>query len=126
MTTIEYAAFTDDVDNLISIYVDPNNPNYKSINGLLLSKDERTLIHGVNGIVAIPDGVRKIEKSAFEGCKNLTSITIPIGVSGIFDAAFWGCSGLTSVIMPYTITTIEKYAFHNCTNIRTLTIGEHV
>ena len=35
--------------------VDPENPNYSSANGLLLSKDGKNLLKGVNGDVTIPD-----------------------------------------------------------------------
>ena len=52
---------------LMSFSVGINNPNYSSVNGLLLSKDGRTLIQGVNGDVTIPEGVTSIGASAFRG-----------------------------------------------------------
>ncbi len=46
-----------------------------SVNGLLLSKDDKTLIAGVNGDVTIPDSVTSIGDAAFSKCENLDSAT---------------------------------------------------
>ena len=48
VTSIGEGAFSD-CSGLMSISVGPGNANYKSVNGLLLSKDGKTLIQGVNG-----------------------------------------------------------------------------
>jgi hypothetical protein len=56
--------------------VDSLNPNYASVDGVLLNKSLTTLI-------TCPGG--------------LLSITIPSGVTSIGDYAFYGCSGLTSI-----------------------------
>lgn len=47
--------------------------------------------------VVISDEVTAIEKNAFKGCTNLTSITIPGSVTSIGDSAFEGCTSLTVV-----------------------------
>ena len=54
--------------NLESISVNLNNPKYCSRNGLLLSKDGKTLIKSFSGKVTIPDGVTRIGNRAFRGC----------------------------------------------------------
>ncbi|MFA6843923.1 MAG: leucine-rich repeat protein [Bacilli bacterium] len=38
--------------------------------------------------IIIPNGVKSIGKSAFEGCENIKSIIIPEGVTKIGDYAF--------------------------------------
>lgn len=48
-------------------------------------------------VVVISDEVTAIEKNAFKGCTNLTSITIPGSVTSIGDSAFEGCTSLTVV-----------------------------
>ena len=79
--------------------VSDGNPNFKSVSGLLLTKDGKTLIRGVNGDVAIPDGVVSIGDDAFRGCDGLTSVTVPSSVTRIGRTAFSCCSELTNVTM---------------------------
>ncbi|MDE6768888.1 MAG: leucine-rich repeat protein, partial [Muribaculaceae bacterium] len=49
--------------------------------------------------VVLPENVTTIGEGAFQGCKNLESVTIP-GVSAIGEGAFYGCDNLTSVLLP--------------------------
>ena len=135
--------------SLTSISVDPGNANYKSIDGVLLSKDGKVLIQGVNGIVAIPDGVTNITNYAFYNCSGLTSMTMPDsvkeigsyafescsgltnltlsgGLTSIYNSAFYGCSGLTSVTIPDSVARIEYRAFSGCYGLTNVTIGTGV
>lgn len=61
-------------------------------------------------VVTIPNGVRKIERGAFQQCTSLRSINIPEGVTTIGDDAF-NRTALTSIIIPSTITFIAIGAF---------------
>ena len=78
------------------IFVDDENPNYKSIDGVLYSKDGESLIrypHGkVDSMFAVPDGVTDICESAFEGCPHLKEVIISDDVRFIGGTAFNGCS----------------------------------
>ena len=111
---------------LRSITVDPANPSYLSINGLLCSKDGRTLIAGVNGDVTIPSGVTRIGDSAFEGCGGLTSVTIPPSVTSIGACAFSGCRRLASVTIPPGVTSIEFCVFSGCRYLMSVEIPSGV
>ena len=85
--------------SLKSITVDENNTAYKSIDGVLYSKDGKTLIVYAPGktdkTFEIPNSVETIGDSAFEGCTSLTSVTIPNSVTTIGNFAFQGCYSLT-------------------------------
>jgi hypothetical protein len=111
---------------LMLFIVNNNNPNYKAVNGLLLSKDGKTLIKSVNGDVNIPDSVTSINDWAFYGYSNLTSVTIPDSVASIGSEAFSGCSGLTSVTIGNGVTSIGDYAFASCSNLTSVTIPSSV
>ena len=99
VTSIEGWAF-DGCTSLTAITVDTLNPNYSSVDGVLLDKSKTTLIQypgGKAGSYTVPDSVTSIEQAAFYGCSSLTSVTLPIGVARIGAVAFTGCIRLTEV-----------------------------
>ena len=115
VTSIGNAAFQD-VQSLMSITVDPRNPNYSSVDGLLYDKNQTTLIQcpgGKSGSVTIPAGVTSIGSHAFFYCQDLTGVTIPAGVTSIGNEAFYCCTGLTSVVIPAGVTSMGNEAFTN-------------
>ncbi|MBO5777105.1 MAG: leucine-rich repeat domain-containing protein, partial [Clostridia bacterium] len=129
VTTISMYAFAH-CDSLTSIIVDEDNPNYKSIDGNLYSKDGKTLIQYAIGksdaTFDIPAGVTTIGEDAFSNCDSLTSIIIPESVTSVGEFAFRYCDSLTSIIIPESVTTIGKNAFSGCTSLTSVTIGSGV
>ena len=125
VTSIGGYAFSS-CSRLMSILVADGNANYSSVNNLLLTKDGKTLIQGVNGDVTIPDGVTIIWSSAFDGRRGLTSVTIPNSVTNIGEDAFRSCSGLTNVTIPDSVTSIGNYAFYRCSGLTSVTIPDNV
>ena len=127
VTSIEVGAF-DACFSLISFNVVNGNSNYSAINGLLCSKDGKTLLACPPGLatVTIPEGVASIGDSAFSGCSGLTSVTIPSSVTSIGSNAFYGCSSLTSVTIPEGVTSIGSYAFRGCDNLTSVRIPSSV
>ena len=115
VTSIGDRAF-DGCSGLTNFVVGVSNPNYCSVNGLLLTKDGKTLIAGINGDVTIPDSVTSIGDRAFYGCSGLTSVMIPDGVTSFGEWAFYDCSGLTSVTIGSGVTSIGESAFNGCSN----------
>ena len=112
--------------NLSSITVDEGNLNYKIVDGVLYSKDDKTLIAypipKSGTTYTIPASVTKIVGEAFSGCSSLTSVTIPASVTSIGNNAFEGCTGLTSVTIPAGVTKIERNAFQGCSGLTSVTI----
>lgn len=109
--------------NLANIVVDPGNANYTSKSGLLLTKDGRRLVQGVNGVVAIPSGVTVIGESAFEDYGGLTQVTLPTGIETIGPNAFYGCDGLTDVAIPASVTNIGESAFATCGRLMAISVA---
>lgn len=45
-------------------------------------------------------GITGIDRYAFDDCANNTDMTLPDGLSKIEESAFYGCNGLKSVVIP--------------------------
>ena len=91
--------------SLTSIAVDESNPAYKSIAGVLFTKDGTKLIQypieKPETEYTIPEGVKTIEESAFAMTRILNKITIPTSVNNIGDYAFVACKMLSEVIVSW-------------------------
>ena len=125
VTEIEGYAFGD-CSGLKSFTVASGNQNYKAANGLLLTKDGKRLVCGVNGAVTIPAGVMTICDDAFYSLDALTSVTIPASVTQIGGYAFAYCDGLKSVTIPNGVTVIGYGAFDECAGLTSVTIAASV
>jgi len=110
---------------LTAIRVDSGNKFYKSVNGLLLTKDGKTLVRGVKGDVVIPAGVTDIANGAFFDC-GLKSVEIPSSVSNIWQTAFCQCGELTSLTIPEGVTHLGLTAFKDCVGLTSMTIPSTV
>ena len=77
---------------LASITVESNNPKYDSREGCnaIIETSSNNLIAGCRQTI-IPRDVVSIGKEAFQGCRDLTSITLPNSVTSIGNSAFFGC-----------------------------------
>ena len=85
---------------LTSYNVSADNQNYSSLDGVLLNKDQTTILLypcGKEGDYVVPNSVTFISKEAFDMCWELTGITISENVADI-KGGFSGCTGLKSVV----------------------------
>jgi len=111
--------------NLASITVDPQNPYYSDLNGVLFDEYQTTLVTypaGIAGAYSIPDSVTNIAEDAFADCSQLTGITIPNGVTMIGAAAFSACSKLPSLEIPASVTNIGPGFVNSCTKLSTISV----
>ena len=151
VTTIGEGAFQG--CGLTAITVDEYNPNYKSVNGVLMDKTGKTLIAYPCGSTSkeytIPNSVTSIMQGAFSGCTSLNSLTIPgsvtsiepntfrddtflknvtieNGVESIGQKAFSACYALKSVTIPGSVESIGEEAFRDCKGLTSVTIKNGV
>jgi uncharacterized protein YjdB len=111
-------------DKLFTINVDSGNNAYTSEDGVLYSKDKKTLIAypgGKIGAFTIPSGVTSIGDSAFQECRNISNVTIPNTVTIIGEGAFLLCDNIASVTIPASVTSIKGHAFYNCYSLISVT-----
>jgi hypothetical protein len=125
VTSIGSFVFTSCV-NLASITVDPSNPDYSSVGGVLFDKNVQTLIQypagNIGGSYIIPGSVTSLAMGAFYDCANLAKVTIPSSVTFIPEEAFYDCTRLVTVNIPNGVTGIAEEAFSYCTSLTSMII----
>ena len=111
----------------MTIKVEEENTNYKSVDGDLYSKDGKKLIQYAIGkketIFTVPNGVEVVEKSAFSSAK-LLEIILPEGLLTLESNAF-GYSSLETIVLPSSLKTIKAWAFDH-TNLTSIVIPKNV
>lgn len=104
--------------SLQSINVDSNNGHYKSISGVLFSKDGSKLIwYPINkseSSYSIPSGVEYIMDGVFTYSDNLESIIVPKSVVAIDRSSFSDCSKLSSIQLQDGLGYISCFVFYGC------------
>ena len=113
--SVMIAAFTG-CSNLKTIEIDPGNPTYRSVGGLLADKAGTGIGRCPEGrrSVTVPKGIAKIYSGAFSDCGKLESVVLPDGLKQIDNGAFSRCVSLTSVKVPSSVTSIGQTAFEGC------------
>jgi len=103
-----------------------SNTRYSALNGVLFNKSQDSLFvcpPAKSGSYTIPTTVKHIGASAFDNCKNLTSILIPNTITSIGSYAFSYCSGITGTLtLPTTLKKLGDGAFYGCSNLTSVTI----
>ena len=116
--------------NLDNVEVSADNPNFTAIDGVLYSKDTKTIVQYPigrdNTSFEIPAHVEVIGNGAFCNAISLTSVTIPAGVTGIGAEAFKGCRAITELKLPEALTVIGDGAFEMCSHLTTVNVPDSV
>ena len=140
VTSFNGAAF-DGCLALASINIDPENPNYRSENGVVYNATKTTLIFYPKALVLaeikneqdevikaagvvnnLASTLTEISASVFASNADLKAVVIPASVSKIAEKAFYSCTGLTSVTFATegtvaTSLSIGTSAFEKCTKL---------
>lgn len=104
--------------------VDPESPNYQSVNGIIiLSKDGTELVAVSRNVseYTIPNSVKKIKAKSFYATR-VMDIIIPNGVQEIEYSVFDYCDNLKSIEIPSSVTTIGGGAFSRCSQLSEIRI----
>lgn len=91
LTSISLSQFVTDIastafmgcSNLPELTISANNPNYKTVGGVLFSKNLATLVAfpaGKAGVYTIPSSTLEIAPESFYGCKGITTLNIPASI----------------------------------------------
>lgn len=113
--------------SLNSIKVNTDNPHFRSIGGILFTKDTSTIVAcpiRKSGNIVLPQNTRHIAPKAFTYCQSITSIGLPAGMLSIGGSAFMYASRLNNVVIPATVTSIGHNLFGGCTALTSLTLAE--
>ena len=115
-------------DCTIDAYEVPeDHPLYQAIDGVLFSKDGKTLLAYPGGRMDehydVPAGVEHIWPYAF-GTDYLKTISLPIGLKTIGSGAFATCGRLQSIAVPLTVTEIGDYAFWRCVSLELVSLPD--
>ena len=121
------------IANCNDILVDPNNPVYCSVDGVVYTRDMKTLVAFPQGKLwrkgeqflytfYVPAGTEHIGDTAFAYNRSLKEIVLPDGVESIGASAFAHCLDLYNVNIPESVTFIGKHCFWESTRINRLRI----
>lgn len=115
LTAISAKAFSM-CSSLKSFDVDPENPTFSVIDGIVYRKDTDTKSDTYGKLTTL---------SAFPAGRG-GHFTIPYGIKNIATYAFDHCYNLTSVDMYNTVTTINSYAFAYCWNLKSIRLSDNL
>jgi len=126
VTYISTFAF-DSMTSLTGFTVDPNNPDYSSLDGVLFNKDQTSLLvfpGGLSDPYVVPASVTRIEDHAFYFCSALSGVTLPEGLQSIGYGAFVQCDSLGSLIIPSSVSMIRPGSISECNALQSITVTE--
>lgn len=102
--------------HLNEFVVDEANPNFCSVDGVLFTKDMKTIVY-------FPPA-KDIEFNKYGDAQNKTTYAIPEGVETIRSKAFYKCYYVEDITIPSTVKRIEEKAFHRTAALNAITLPE--
>lgn len=102
--------------HLEQFVVDEENPYFCSVDGVLFTKDMKTIVY-------FPPA-KNIEFNKYGDAQNKTTYAIPEGVEIIRSKAFYKCYYVEDITIPSTVKRIEEKAFHRTAALYQITLPE--
>lgn len=102
--------------SLENIYVSDRNKNFCSIDGVLYTRDLKTIVRcpeGKTGTIIMSDETTNLDSWSFANCQHLTAISFSNVLAKIGMDAFKNCKNITELILPDSIDSISWGAFAN-------------
>ncbi len=100
--------------------VDDNNEYFCDVDGVLFTKDMKTLL-----FYPLAKDLIDIKDDSGNDVK-VSEYTIPDGVETIRTKAFYKCGRITKVVIPDSVKNIEEKAFFRCGSLKELTLSQNV
>lgn len=123
VTTIGQNAFAN-CTSLKKFEVDERNADFKALDGVLYSYDMKSLmiypIGRPDKEFTVPEGVERINNSAFEYCLNIEKLITSTTLTEIDDHAFRCCTNLSSVSLFDAFHRMGGGCFYSCSSLGTI------
>ena len=113
--------------SLEEITVSENNSCFCSLDGVLYTKDMKTLVLCplCKSSITIPESITCIGEYALAGCFQITEIRFPAHLTAIKSHAFYGC-GIREAIIPESVNNIETGAFYYCRDLSIIKLPDGI
>ena len=119
----------DNCTSLQRYYVNTENISYRSENGILYTKDLKTLKRCpqalFSDILLLPEEVETIAPHAFDGCVNIKQFKLPKTLVSIGNSAFSDCK-MTSIEIANAVTSIGNMSFWGCDELQSFAFPEGI
>lgn len=110
--------------------VGENNPHLKAVDGVLFTRDGKTLVAYPPGrtdeFYRVPEGAERIGDWAFTVNEHLVRVEMPDSLLAIGNYAFDECEKLRSVRLPERMEALGKNAFGFCYDLEEITLPEGI
>ena len=115
---------------LENIFIDNNNEKYIDVDGVVYTKDLKTLYQYPAGkdltSYTILDDVLKIGEYAFSSSWNLQEVIFSSSIEEISDYAFYECENITNYTLSTSLELIGEYAFSYNKSLESINIPDNV
>ena len=127
--TIDSRVF-ESCNSVKEILVNEGNTKYKSVDGVLYSKDGSKLVlyplakEGEE--YAFDKNIKEIGNRAFEDNKKIKRMIVPNTVEKIGESAFEHCTGLEEITIDTKNNLSSSFILYGCSNLKKVTLGKNI